>query len=69
MNLGHSYLITTYLVREFGMQIHKASGPIVSVVVAKVDDGKKIRFQKNEADLLGGRPIIQLIQKISLETK
>ena len=28
------------------MQIHKASGPIVSVVVTKVDDGKKIRYEE-----------------------
>ena len=28
------------------MQIHKASGPIVSVVVTKVDEGKKIRFSE-----------------------
>jgi hypothetical protein len=57
-----------YLVKEFGMQIHKASGPNVNVVVTKVDNGKKIRFQKNEVDLLRGRPIIQLIQKICHET-
>ena len=42
---------------------------LLCVVVTKVDDGMKIRFQKNEVDLLGGRPIIQLIQKPSLETK